>query len=32
MIGFASVGIITSTVVSLLLGRRFPPKEETDEL
>ncbi len=32
MIGFASVGIVTSTVVLLLLGRRFPPKEETVEV
>ena len=32
MIGFASVGIITSVVFLLLLGRRFPPKTETYEV
>ena len=29
MIGFASVGIVTSAVVLLLLGRRFPSKTES---
>lgn len=29
MIGFASAGIVTSAVVLLLLGRRFPPKIES---
>jgi hypothetical protein len=28
MIGFASVGIVTSSAVLLLLRRRFPPKTE----
>ena len=31
MIGFASVGIVISAVVLLLLGRRFPPKTEIYE-
>ena len=30
MIGFASVGIVTSTAILLVLGRRFPPKTEVD--
>jgi hypothetical protein len=32
MIGFASAGIVTSAVLLLLLGRRFPPKTETYEV
>jgi multisubunit Na+/H+ antiporter MnhB subunit len=32
MIGFASVGIVTSAVVLLLLGRRFPPKTQNYEV
>jgi len=31
MAGFVSVGIVTSAVVLLLLGRRFPPETETYE-
>jgi hypothetical protein len=32
MIGFASAGIVTSAVLLLLLGRRFPPKTQTYEV
>lgn len=31
MMGFASVGIVTSAVALLFLGRRFPPKTESYE-
>jgi hypothetical protein len=31
MMGFASVGIVTSAVALLLLGRRFPPKIKSYE-
>jgi multisubunit Na+/H+ antiporter MnhB subunit len=32
MVGFVSAGIVSSAIVLLLLGRRFPPKTESYEV